>query len=135
MQLNSKWIGIIGIGVVAVLVLGAAALASGQPLVESGGWMGTAHYGSIGPMGGYGCHGGAAGGTAGGGWGMAAPGTGSFGVVWPLLVLGIVLGIGYLLLRSPDRGSDEALAALRVRYASGELSEEEFIARRDTLQG
>ena len=54
----------------------------------------------------------------------------------PLLV---ILGIGYLLYRSIGqtgiRQSDTALEELRITYARGEISDEEFEERRARLQG
>jgi len=70
-------------------------------------------------------------GTHGGMWGMGWWGW----FLWPALIL---LGsfVAYSLLRrSGDGGeSDRALTALRERYARGEIDEEEFERRRQTLQ-
>ncbi|AUX09513.1 hypothetical protein AArcSl_1887 [Halalkaliarchaeum desulfuricum] len=58
-------------------------------------------------------------------------------VVWlvPLLIL---LGVGYLLYRAFTRSdseeTDTALEELRIAYARGDLSEEEFEKRRERLQ-
>lgn len=70
-------------------------------------------------------------------------GMGGFGW-WPLLWLPIILVvIGLLAVAVLDRrdatgaeqrGSDDALATLRTRYARGELSEEEFEERRAHLE-
>ncbi|MBX0286767.1 SHOCT domain-containing protein [Haloarcula salinisoli] len=74
-------------------------------------------------------------GTHGGmGWGMG------WGVwlLWPaLLLLGGVAA--YALYRSADGasnggGSDDAMSALRERYARGDIDDEEFERRRQTLQ-
>jgi len=71
-------------------------------------------------------------GTHGGmGWGMG------WGVwlLWPaLLIPGGVAA--YALLRSADGGShsDDALSALRERYARGDIDDDEFERRRQTLQ-
>lgn len=58
-------------------------------------------------------------------------------LMW-LLVLAIVAGIGYLLYRAinqPTGGdADTALEELRIAYARGELSDEEFEERRERLQ-
>ena len=57
-------------------------------------------------------------------------------VMW-LVILGIVLGGGYLLyrvLRTPSDSPDPAVEELRTRYARGELSDEEFEERRNRLQ-
>ena len=53
--------------------------------------------------------------------------------LWPaLLLLGGVAA--YALLGSADGGSDDALSALRERYARGDIDDEEFERRRETLQ-
>ena len=76
-------------------------------------------------------------GTHGGmGWGMGWWGW----VLWPaLLLLGGVAA--YVLLRSAEGrdgdtsgGTDDALSALRERYARGEIDDEELERRRRTLQ-
>lgn len=65
------------------------------------------------------------------------------GAAWPWLLtwlafLLVLLGGGYLLYRAlgrSDRGeSDPALEELRLAYARGELSDEEFEERRDRLR-
>ncbi|WP_436934610.1 SHOCT domain-containing protein [Halovenus marina] len=66
---------------------------------------------------------------------------GTFGYLWMTLwmvfLIGVPLGLGYLLLTRRDTDSettDDALAVLRRRYAEGELDEEEFDARREKLR-
>jgi putative membrane protein len=58
-------------------------------------------------------------------------------LMW-LIGLTIVGGLGYLLYRAirhpSDRGTDTALEELRIAYARGELSDEEFEERRERLQ-
>ena len=57
-------------------------------------------------------------------------------VMW-FVMLGILLGGGYLLyraLRNSRGDSDPALEELRTAYARGELSAEEFEERRNRLQ-
>ena len=69
-------------------------------------------------------------------WGMAGTGSG-FGLGWlyPLLLLGVVIGLGYVVVsRTGEGGSGSALDVLRERYARGELTEEEFDARLDRLE-
>lgn len=71
-----------------------------------------------------------------GSWGMAGTGSG-FGLGWlyPLLLLGLVVGLGYVVVsRTGANDSESALDVLRERYARGELSEEEFDARLDRLE-
>jgi putative membrane protein len=68
-------------------------------------------------------------GTAGIGW---------IAVLFWLFPLAVILGVGYLLYRvlvgSSSRHPDRALEELRVAYARGELSDEEFEKRRDRLR-
>jgi putative membrane protein len=58
-------------------------------------------------------------------------------VMW-LIFVAIVGGLGYLLyrvIRRPlDREADTALEELRLAYARGDLSDEEFEERRERLQ-
>lgn len=78
----------------------------------------------------------------GGGMGGMGGGMGGFGW-WPLLWALVLLSV-VVLVASSVRGNgsqrdgrderDEALAALRTRYANGELSDEEFEERRRRLQ-
>jgi len=79
------------------------------------------------------------GGMMGGGWGGTS-GLGGFGMLgggmllWPLLLIGLIL----LLVYGADRGNrtenvDSAINELRERYARGDLSDEEFEARRAVL--
>ncbi|MFC4437512.1 MULTISPECIES: SHOCT domain-containing protein [Natrialbaceae] len=65
------------------------------------------------------------------------------GTIWTWVLpwavfLVVILGGGYLLARSLDRGerqkTDPALEELRVAYARGELSDEEFEERRERLR-
>lgn len=75
-----------------------------------------------------------------GGW-MMGPGPGGAVSVWgwavmlvPLLVL---LGLGYVLYRTlaaGDPGGDAALEELRLAYARGDISDEEFETRRERLE-
>lgn len=68
-----------------------------------------------------------------GGWAM--PGMMITGVVFWLLLLG-ALGVGvWLAARRMRRPRDAALEALRERYARGEITREEFEARRRDLAG
>ena len=54
-------------------------------------------------------------------------------VLWPALLV-LVAGVAaYALLRQPS-GSDDAMATLRERYARGEIDEDEFQQRRETLR-
>lgn len=77
------------------------------------------------------------------GWGhMGDAGMwGGAGWTWLLMwltVLAVVLGVGYLLYRgiqrTGGRSEDAALEELRVAYARGDLTDEEFETRRERLQ-
>ena len=61
-----------------------------------------------------------------------------WGVGMMLAVLLVVLGVGYVLYRALTRAGlssrDPALRELRVAYAQGELSEDEFKQRKDILE-
>jgi putative membrane protein len=61
-----------------------------------------------------------------------------WGVGMMLAVLLVVLGVGYVLYRALTRAGlssrDPALRELRVAYAQGELSEDEFKQRKDVLE-
>ncbi|MDS0476299.1 SHOCT domain-containing protein [Natrinema sp. 1APR25-10V2] len=79
------------------------------------------------------------GGTWGHGMWGGGPGTGWMAVVaivMQLAFLVAIVGGGYLLYRavSGSGGDDRALEELRVAYARGELSEEEYEKRRDALE-
>ncbi|MFC4541651.1 SHOCT domain-containing protein [Halosolutus amylolyticus] len=59
------------------------------------------------------------------------------GVLMQLLFLAALVGLGYLLVRAiagTDERSDRALEELRLAYARGELSDEEYEQRRDALE-
>jgi putative membrane protein len=77
--------------------------------------------------------GGSYGGGMMGGWGLFG---GTMGLLWMglLLVLPAVVLYG-LLTRRGGRRDDRPLAVLRERYARGELTDDEFEARRATLDG
>lgn len=106
-----------------------------------GGWGYGPHMGSVlaypcagptstGMMGGSGSWGmGSGGGGMGGGtWGL--------GLIWPLLIVGAAVAVYFVVNRTDEvgRGGDRALSVLRERYAAGELSEEEYASRRETLR-
>lgn len=59
-----------------------------------------------------------------------------------ILLIAVIVGIGVLIWqnsRTAPRpqlaGHDPAVAELRLRYARGEISREEFVARSDDLRG
>ncbi|WP_254864345.1 SHOCT domain-containing protein [Halovivax gelatinilyticus] len=59
---------------------------------------------------------------------------------WPLfswlVLIALVVGVGYLLISAFRRGesTDAALEELRIAYARGDLSDEEFERRRERLR-
>jgi len=53
---------------------------------------------------------------------------------WALVIIGIVLGIRWLVRQGRPESSDSALDVLRQRYARGEINREEFEAKRKDLQ-
>jgi len=81
---------------------------------------------------------------AGGMWGSHMWGDGTMsswmfvvGIVMQLLFLGALAGGGYLIYRSvtgDGSDSDQALEELRLAYARGELTDEEYEQRRGALE-
>lgn len=113
--------------VLGLILLGVVILA---PTLGMG-FMGAGHMGS-GPWGG-------------GMWGDGMWGDGGTVSVWAFLLaalsqlafFGLLAIGGYLLYRAllrDDRSGDRALEELRLAYARGDLSEEEFERRRERLQ-
>lgn len=72
--------------------------------------------------------------------GMWGGGSGLFpivGLVMQLLFLGVLVAAGYLVYRAvagSSVGSDRALEELRLAYARGDLSDEEYERRREALE-
>jgi putative membrane protein len=68
--------------------------------------------------------------------GMGSGMGGGFGLLWLVVLVGlVVVAIGAFQSRSqPAAQADAALETLRRRYASVELSEEEFERRRESLR-
>jgi putative membrane protein len=54
-------------------------------------------------------------------------------VFWGLIIVGLVLGLRWLVSQSRESRSDTALDILRQRYARGELDKEEFEAKKRDL--
>jgi putative membrane protein len=52
---------------------------------------------------------------------------------WGLVIVGVVLGIRWLLNQGREPRSDPALEILRQRYARGEIDKEEFEAKKRDL--
>ena len=104
---------IIRLALVAVVVV----LAATGPVAAHAGDDGAHHHDGV-----MGSHGGM-------GWGM---GWGAW-LLWPALLLGGVAAYA-LLVRARADSSDDALSALREQYARGDIDDEEFERRRQTLQ-
>lgn len=77
----------------------------------------------------------------GGMWGGSQTGSGWWllaGLLGRVLTLLVLVGVGYFVYRAlteSDDGTDEALEELRLAYARGDLSDEEYERRRKTLEG
>jgi putative membrane protein len=55
-------------------------------------------------------------------------------VFWGVVIVGIVLGMRWLVAQGRDsRATDSALDILRQRYARGDISKEEFEAKKKDL--
>lgn len=54
-------------------------------------------------------------------------------VFWVLVIVGLVLGIRWLVIQGRESRSDTALEILRQRYARGEINKEEFEAKKRDL--
>jgi len=75
------------------------------------------------------------------GWGMHPMMWGAWGIgmmfmmllFWVLVIVGIIVGIRWLLGQRREPQADSALEILRQRYARGEINKEEFEARRRDL--
>ena len=55
-------------------------------------------------------------------------------VFWGLIIVGLVLGIRWLVSQGRESRSDTAMDILRQRYARGEIDKEEFEARKRDLR-
>jgi putative membrane protein len=77
------------------------------------------------------------------GWGMHPMGWmwGAWGIgmmllmlaFWGLVIVGLVLGIRWLVSQGKESRSDSALDILRQRYARGEINKDEFEAKKRDL--
>lgn len=65
------------------------------------------------------------------GWGIAM--MAMMFLFWALVIIGLVVGIRWLLGRGRDVGKDSALEILRRRYARGEINKDEFEAKKRDL--
>lgn len=71
----------------------------------------------------------------GGSWGLFGGVMGLWGLLWMTILVGVPLYLAYSLINRDAGGTDEPpLSVLRERYARGELSDEEFESRRETLE-
>jgi putative membrane protein len=52
---------------------------------------------------------------------------------WVLVIVGVVLGIRWLVTQGRESRADTALEILRQRYARGEINKEEFDAKKRDL--
>lgn len=75
------------------------------------------------------------------GWGMHPMMWGAWGfgmmlmmiLFWGLVIVGIVMGIRWLMREGQERRSDSALEILRQRYARGDINKEEFETKKRDL--
>lgn len=133
-----KWIGGGAVGLGGLATIGPAVVSN--VLGNGYGGYGGTYGGYGGMMGGYGGMMGGYGGFGGpmGGFG----GTGGWSLLGFLPLVGLLLLIGggiYLATRAANRdgkapASDGALAELRLAYARGDLSDDEFERRREVLR-
>ena len=69
-------------------------------------------------------------------WGMWGIGMMFFMLLfWGLIIVGVVLGIRWLINQGKESRSDSALEILRQRYARGEINKEEFEGKKKDLGG
>jgi len=65
------------------------------------------------------------------GWGMMA----MMFLFWVLFIVGLVVGIRWLLSKGNEQKQDSAIEILRQRYARGEINKEEFEVKKKDLGG
>lgn len=70
--------------------------------------------------------------------GLGALGSAIFGLIIAIIVILILVAIGLAILeRTPSRhvtATDEALRTLKLRYAKGEITKEQFLEMKKTLE-
>jgi putative membrane protein len=54
---------------------------------------------------------------------------------WVLFIVGLIVGIRWLIGKGKDHHPDTAMDILRQRYARGEINKEEFEAKKKDLGG
>jgi putative membrane protein len=54
---------------------------------------------------------------------------------WVLFIVGLIVGIRWLIGKGKEQKQDSAIEILRQRYARGEINKEEFEAKRKDLGG
>jgi putative membrane protein len=54
---------------------------------------------------------------------------------WALVIVGLIVGIRWLLGKGKEEKSDSAIEILRQRYARGEINKDEFEAKKKDLGG
>ena len=52
---------------------------------------------------------------------------------WALVIVGLIVGIRWLLHKGKEENSDPAIEILRQRYARGEINKDEFEAKKKDL--
>ena len=65
------------------------------------------------------------------GWGMMA----MIFLFWVLFIVGLFVGIRWLIGKGKEQKQDSAVEILRQRYARGEINKDEFEAKRKDLGG
>ena len=65
------------------------------------------------------------------GWGMMA----MMFLFWVLFIVGLIVGIRWLVGKGKEQKQDSALEILRQRYARGEINKDEFEAKKKDLGG
>ncbi len=65
------------------------------------------------------------------GWGMMA----MMFLFWVLFIVGLIVGIRWLVGKGKEQKQDSAIEILRQRYARGEINKDEFEAKKKDLGG
>ena len=65
------------------------------------------------------------------GWGMMA----MMFLFWVLFIVGLIVGIRWLIGKGKEQKQDSAIEILRQRYARGEINKDEFESKRKDLGG